>query len=183
MQPRLLILDRDGVINEDSPDFIKCPEEWIPVPGSLQAIGAATQAGFHIAVVSNQSGLGRGLFAIEDLHRVHARLLHEAERHGGRIDAIFYCPHRPDDHCACRKPQPGLLLAAAARSGLALAHAVMIGDRESDVAAARAAGVLPVLVRTGHGAVTAAALEDDPDLCIYPDLAYAVDALCARVPC
>lgn len=181
MGPRLLILDRDGVINEDSADFIKGPDEWIPLPGSLRALGTATQAGFRIAIVSNQSGLARGLLSLEDLHRIHARLLHEAEQHGGVIDAFFFCPHGPAERCDCRKPRPGLVHAAAARSGLALKDAVMIGDRESDVAAARAAGVLPILVRTGHGADAAAALHGTDDLCIYPDLAYAVNALCARI--
>lgn len=181
MGPRLLILDRDGVINEDSPHFIKSPDEWIPVPGSLRAIGTATKAGFRIAVVTNQSGLGRGLFSVEDLHRIHARLLHEAEQHGGVIDAFFFCPHTPQDRCDCRKPRAGMVRAAAARSRLALQDAVMIGDRDSDIAAARAAGVLPILVRTGHGAQTAAELGAAEDLCIYPDLAYAVDALCARI--
>jgi D-glycero-D-manno-heptose 1,7-bisphosphate phosphatase len=181
MVPRLLILDRDGVINEDSQDFIKRPDEWVPLPGSLRALGTATQAGFRISIVSNQSGLARGLLQVEDLHRIHARLLHAAEHHGGVIDAFFFCPHGPEDRCDCRKPLPGLLQAAAARSGLALEDAVMIGDRESDIAAARAAGVLPILVRTGHGEQAAEGLRGVPDLCIYPDLAYAVNALCARI--
>ncbi len=180
MRPRLLIVDRDGVINEDSPGFIKAPQEWIPLPGSLHALGVATRAGFKISIVSNQSGLARGLFKIEDLHRIHARLLREVAQHGGIIDAIFYCPHGPQDRCGCRKPQPGMVRAAAARSGLALADAVMIGDRESDVTAARAAGVLPVLVCTGHGAQAAKLIRREDDLCVYPDLAYAINALCAR---
>ncbi len=180
MTPRLLILDRDGVINEDSPDFIKSPQEWRPLPGSLGALGAATQAGFRITIVSNQSGLARGLFKLEDLHRIHHRLVHEAALHGGEIEAFFFCPHGPREGCDCRKPQPGLVRAAAARSGLGVAEAVLIGDRASDIEAARAAGVRPILVRTGHGAATAESLRKWTDLAVYPDLAHAIDALCAR---
>lgn len=179
MTPRLLILDRDGVINNDSPDFIKHPREWQPLPGSLRALGAATQAGFRISIVSNQSGLARGLFRIEDLHRIHQRLVREAELHGGVIDAFFFCPHGPREGCECRKPRPGLVRSAAARSGLGLEDAVMIGDRESDIDAARAAGVRPILVRTGHGTRTADTMREMTELPVYPDLANAINALCA----
>lgn len=176
---RLLILDRDGVINEESAEFIKSPQEWKPLPGSLRALGAATQAGFRIAVVSNQSGLARGLLGIEDLHRIHQRLLREAALHGGTVDAFFFCPHGPREGCACRKPQPGLVRAAAQRCGLPLDEAVMIGDRASDLAAARAAGVRAMLVMTGHGADTVRSLADDP-VAVYADLASAVHALVGR---
>lgn len=178
MGQRLLILDRDGVINEDSPAFIKHPDEWLAVPGSLRALGAATQAGFRICIVSNQSGLARGLFSIEDLHRIHRKLLQEAMHHGAVVDGFFFCPHGPRQGCECRKPQPGLLHAAAARSGLELAHAVMIGDRASDLAAADAAGVRAMLVRTGHGAATAAALPAESAVAVFADLAAAIHALC-----
>ncbi len=180
MTPRLLILDRDGVINEDSPDFVKSPQEWRPLPGSLRALGAATQAGFRITIVSNQSGLARGLFKLEDLHRIHSRLVHEAELHGGVIEAFFFCPHGPRENCACRKPQPGLVRAAAARSGLGVSEAVMIGDRASDIEAARAAGVRPILVLTGHGTETARSSPAMTELAVYSDLAHAVNALCVR---
>lgn len=178
MTSRLLILDRDGVINQDSPDFIKGPQEWLPLPGSLRALGTATHAGFRISIVSNQSGLARGLFKIEDLHRVHRRLVHEADLYGGVIDAFFFCPHGPREGCDCRKPRPGLVRAAAARSGLGLQEAVMIGDRASDIEAARAAGVRAILVRTGHGNEAAETLRNMTGLCVYPDLANAVNALC-----
>ncbi len=178
MGQRLLILDRDGVINEDSPDFIKHPDEWLPLPGSLRALGAATQAGFRICIVSNQSGLARGLFSIEDLHRIHHKLLQEALHHGAVVDGFFFCPHGPRQGCECRKPQPGLLHAAAARSGLDLANAVMIGDRASDLAAAEAAGTRSMLVLTGHGAATAAALPTESTVTVFADLAAAVHALC-----
>lgn len=178
MGQRLLILDRDGVINEDSPEFIKSPEEWLPLPGSLRALGAATQAGFRICIVTNQSGLARGLLSIEDLHRIHHRLLQEALHHGAVLDGFFFCPHGPRQGCDCRKPLPGLLYAAAARSGLELATAVMIGDRASDLAAAAAAGVRAMLVRTGHGAATAETLPADSGVGVFPDLAAAIHALC-----
>lgn len=178
MGQRLLILDRDGVINEDSPDFIKHPDEWLPVPGSLRALGAATRAGFTICIVSNQSGLARGLFSIDVLHRIHRRLLQEAMHHGAVVDGFFFCPHGPRQGCECRKPQPGLLHAAAARSGLELAHAVMIGDRGSDLAAAEAAGVRAMLVRTGHGAATAATLPPESAVAVFEDLSAAIHALC-----
>ena len=178
MRSRLLIVDRDGVINEDSPDFIKSPDEWIPIPGSLQALGLAHQHGFSIHVVTNQSGIARGLLGIGDLHRIHRRLRQESQAHGGDIDAFFFCPHGPRQGCLCRKPQPGMVLASLARSGISAAHAVMIGDRTSDLEAARAAGVRPVLVRTGHGGATAASLTSHNGITVYEDLATAVRALC-----
>lgn len=176
---RLLILDRDGVINEESAEFIKSPQEWKPLPGSLHALGAATRAGYRIMVVSNQSGLARGLFGIEDLHRIHRRLLREAAVHGGTVDAFLFCPHGPREGCDCRKPQPGLVHAAAQRSGLPLGEAVMVGDRASDLAAAQAAGVHATLVLTGHGAETARTLRDAA-IPVFADLADAVRALVAR---
>ena len=176
--PRLLLIDRDGVINEESASYIKNPHEWVPLPGSLAALGQASRAGCRIYLVSNQSGLARGLFGIEDLHKIHARLLAETSLHGGVIDGFFYCAHSPDEHCECRKPKPGLLLAALARSGLALAGAVMIGDRRGDLEAARAASIQPVLVMTGHGAATAATLTADETCPMYANLADAIAALC-----
>jgi D-glycero-D-manno-heptose 1,7-bisphosphate phosphatase len=178
--PRLLIVDRDGVINKESPRFIKHPDEWVALPGSLPALGAATRAGFRIFVVSNQSGLARKLFTIEALHHIHQKLRQELAHFGGVIDAFFFCPHGPDDGCACRKPRPGLLQAVVARSGLPLESAVMIGDRETDLQAARAASIAPMLVLTGHGAKTAALLGAPAPCPIYADLAAAVAALGAE---
>lgn len=178
MAARLLLLDRDGVINEDSADFIKSPREWFPIPGSLHALGLARQHGYRILVVSNQSGLARGLFGLEDLHRIHTRLRQEAQALGGDVDGFLFCPHGPRQGCDCRKPQPGLLLAALMRSGTAAADAVMIGDRASDLAAARAAGVRPLLVLTGHGRATAAAQAPSDRVETFDDLAAAVRALC-----
>jgi D-glycero-D-manno-heptose 1,7-bisphosphate phosphatase len=180
MRSRLLIVDRDGVINEDSPNFIKGPDEWVPIPGSLHALGLAHQHGFLIHVVTNQSGIARGLLGIDDLHRIHRRLRQESQAHGGDVDAFFFCPHGPRQGCACRKPQPGMVLASLARSGISPAHAVMIGDRMSDLQAAQAAGVRPILVRTGHGHATAESLSPDGIVNVFEDLAAAVRALCQQ---
>jgi D-glycero-D-manno-heptose 1,7-bisphosphate phosphatase len=178
--PRLLVIDRDGVLNAESPHFIKHPDEWIPLPGSMRALGVASHAGFRIFIVSNQSGLARGLFSIDDLHRIHHKLRTEAALHGGVIDAFFFCPHGPEDDCTCRKPLPGLLQAVLQRSGLAAASAIMIGDRESDVQAAQAAGIPMMLVRTGHGAATAERWGAAPPCPVVNDLAAAISLLCAE---
>jgi D-glycero-D-manno-heptose 1,7-bisphosphate phosphatase len=179
---RLLIVDRDGVINEDSPEFIKSPAEWIPIPGSLEALAAATQMGFSVFVVSNQSGIARGLVDIEQLNQIHARMVAEVQRCGGRIDAILYCPHGPDDGCDCRKPKPGLLEAIASRTGAALRDAIFVGDRQSDLDAAHAVGARAVLVETGHGRSTAAKLPAHERLAVYPDLAAVVNRLRSPSP-
>jgi len=175
---RLLLVDRDGVINEESASFIKHPDEWIPLPGSLAALGAATRAGWRVFVISNQPGLARGLFDIEALHAIHARLLTEASIHGAVIEGFFFCPHGSEDHCECRKPKPGLVNAILSRSGGSNIDAVLIGDRRGDLDAARAGGVEPILVMTGHGAATAATLAPDMICPIYTNLAAAVAALC-----
>lgn len=174
---RVLIVDRDGVINEDSPDFIKTPEEWRPLPGSLEALAMATQLGFTVFVVSNQSGLARGIVEVDQLQRIHTRLVTEVARCGGRIDAILYCPHGPDDGCHCRKPRPGLLECIAERTGASLQDAIFVGDRLSDLQAARAVGARAVLVETGHGRETAAKLPAHERLAVYPDLAAVVNRL------
>lgn len=174
---RLLIVDRDGVINEDSPDFIKTPAEWRPIPGSLEALAAATQMGFSIFVVSNQSGLARGLIDIEQLHRIHTLMLSEVKRCGGRIDAILFCPHGPDDGCRCRKPRPGMLESIADRTGASLRDAIFVGDRLSDLEAARAAGARAVLVETGHGRSTLSKLPAHERLAVYPNLAAVINRL------
>lgn len=175
--PRLVILDRDGVINEDSDDYIKSVDEWVPIEGSLEAIARLNQAGILVAVVSNQSGIGRGLFTPDDLNRMHAKLQRLLARIGGHVDGIFFCPHKPEDNCECRKPAPGLLRSASLRFGLPLNSVPFIGDSKRDVEAARAARALPILVRTGKGERT---LQQHPELSVLPcfdDLAAAVDAL------
>lgn len=175
--PRLVILDRDGVINEDSDDYIKSPDEWIPIEGSLEAIARLNQAGILVAVASNQSGIGRGLFSPEDLNRMHAKFQRLLARFGGHVDAIFFCPHTPDAGCECRKPAPGLLRSVSLRFGLPLTSVPFIGDSESDVEAARAATARPVLVRTGKGARTLARHPELESLPCFENLAEAVDKL------
>lgn len=173
----LVILDRDGVINQDSPDFIKSPEEFIPLPGSLQAIALLCEAGFEVVVASNQSGVGRGLFSLETLERIHEKLRCEATTKGGEISGIYYCPHKPDDGCDCRKPKPGLLEQIATTYDRSLSGVPVIGDSMRDLESAIAAGAEPILVRTGNGRRTEVKLRDDSKIRVYDDLAAAAAAL------
>jgi D-glycero-D-manno-heptose 1,7-bisphosphate phosphatase len=166
--PRLLILDRDGVINADSSEFIKTPDEFVPLPGSLGAIAALNAAGYTIVIATNQSGLARGLFDDDDLDAIHAKLDVLLADQGGAIDAVFLCPHGPDDGCSCRKPLPGMLLQIAEHYGVSLDGVIAVGDSARDLEAARAAGATPVLVRTGNGADTEAA---GVDVAVHDDLA------------
>lgn len=154
---KLVVLDRDGVINRDSENFIRSVDEWLPVPGSLAAIARLTRAGFTIAVATNQSGLARGLFDRAALDRIHGRMLDAVEAAGGAIAHIAVCPHSPEDGCACRKPKPGLLDEIVRKLAVP-EHGVrwMIGDRPSDVHAGAARGFRPILVRTGKGRAAAA---------------------------
>lgn len=174
---RLLILDRDGVINRDSAAFIKSPEEWIPIPGSLKAIAHANQLGFRVVVISNQSGVARGLFDIGQLNKIHAHMLDEIARFGGRVEAVFFCPHGPDDDCECRKPRPGLLLDVGRRLGIDLKSAILVGDRETDMAAASAVGAKKILVKTGHGREALDSMNDLSGITVCDDLAGAVESL------
>ncbi len=176
---KLIILDRDGVINEDSDDFIRSPEDWVPIPGSLEAISRLYRGGYRVIVTTNQSGVGRGLLSIEDLHQIHAKMSYQLDALGGAIDAVFYCPHHPDDRCDCRKPKPGMLLDIAARLRIPLTGVPAVGDSRRDLEAAVAAGASPILVRTGKGART---LLEHPDLTgfpVFPDLQAVADALLA----
>ncbi|HSU76777.1 MAG TPA: D-glycero-beta-D-manno-heptose 1,7-bisphosphate 7-phosphatase, partial [Burkholderiales bacterium] len=153
---KLVILDRDGTINHDSDHYIKSLEEWRPIRGSLEAIAKLTQAGYRIVVATNQSGIARGLFSTRTLFDIHDGLQRAAVQAGGRIDAFFFCPHKADDACQCRKPQPGMLLEVARRFNVALGDTYMVGDALRDVQAAAAAGARPVLVLTGKGLKTQA---------------------------
>ena len=174
---RLLILDRDGVINNESSAFIKSPEEWIPIAGSLEAIARACTSGFRVVVVSNQSGLARGLFNIGDLNRIHKRMLSEVSRVGGHIEAIFFCPHAPEADCQCRKPRPGLFYDLQQRLGVDLSSTIVIGDRASDLDAAAAVGAQKILVKTGHGQSTLSNLKNLADVIVCDNLSDAVDYL------
>lgn len=176
----MVILDRDGVINEDSDEYIKSAEEWIPIPGSLEAIARLNHAGISVAVASNQSGIGRGLFTAEDLNQIHAKFRHALARFGGHVDGIFFCPHTPEARCECRKPAPGLLRSISLRFAVPLAGVPFIGDSKRDVEAAFAARAQPILVRTGKGLRTR---KKHPELRALPwfdDLAAAVDDLLGR---
>ncbi len=146
-----VILDRDGVINHDSDAYIKSPAEWQPIDGSLEAIGRLSNAGIPVVVITNQSGIARKLFDMDELNRIHAKMNDRVRTAGGHIDAIFFCPHHPDDGCDCRKPRSGLLREAARRLRLELRDAILIGDSPSDLQAAADAGTPAYLVRTGKG--------------------------------
>lgn len=150
MRP-LILLDRDGVINEDSPAYVKSLEEWVPLPGSLEAIARLSRAGRRIAVVTNQSGLARRLFDPATLEAMHEALRTRVRALGGRVDVVRYCPHGPEDRCACRKPAPGLIHQVEAALGQSARGMPLVGDSLRDLEAARAAGCEPVLVRTGNG--------------------------------
>lgn len=175
---KLVVLDRDGVINRDSPDYIKSPAEWQPLPGSLEAIARLNHAGWRVVVATNQSGIGRGLFDLDALFAIHDKMQRALADLGGRIDGIFYCPHAPDDDCECRKPAPGLLLDIERRLQSELNTVPVVGDSLRDLQAAVTAGARPILVRTGNGAGNEdKAREMFTDLAVYDDLAATVDAL------
>jgi D-glycero-D-manno-heptose 1,7-bisphosphate phosphatase len=177
---QLVILDRDGVINQDSDAHVKSPAEWRPIPGSLEAIARLNRSGWRVVVATNQSGVGRGLFDIETLNAIHERMRSQLAEIGGTIDAIFFCPHRPQDRCECRKPKPGLLQDIAARLRISLAGVPAIGDSRRDVEAALAAGARPILVRTGKGERTLAEHGNPEDVPVFDDLAAAAEALLAE---
>lgn len=168
---KLLILDRDGVINHDSPTYIKSPDEWIPIEGSLEAIARFSNAGYQVVVATNQSGIGRGLFDLEMLGRIHAKMHAAAQAAGGRIDAVFFCPHPDSANCDCRKPKPGLLIDILERTGVAPADAMIVGDSLRDIQAGHAVGVKKILVLTGNGKATMDNPELPPDVSIRVDLA------------
>jgi len=168
---KLVILDRDGTINEDSDQHIKSPAEWQPIPGSLEAIARLTQGGWRIVVATNQSGIARGLFDMATLNAIHAEMHRAVGQVGGRIDAIFFCPHAADAGCECRKPKPGLLHEIGARLGVELAGVPMIGDSLRDVEAAAAVAAKPWLVLTGKGKKTRDAGGLPPGTEIAADLA------------
>lgn len=164
MATRLVLVDRDGVINRDSNEYIKSVAEWQPLPGSLEAIAELTLAGFAVVVITNQSGIGRGLFSEKTLASIHAEMQSRVASAGGRIAGIFYCPHRPDDGCDCRKPKPKLLEQAAAEFGVSLDGVAFIGDKTSDVEAARSAGARPIRVGQHSADDVHGTVERYPDL-------------------
>jgi D-glycero-D-manno-heptose 1,7-bisphosphate phosphatase len=174
---KLIILDRDGVINHDSTAYIKSPNEWRPIVGSLNAISRLNQAGFHVIVATNQSGIGRGLFDMAALNAIHDKMHKALAQAGARIDAIFFCPHAADDHCNCRKPKTGMFDDIAHRLNTSLTGIPMVGDSIRDMQAAAAARALPLLVLTGNGRKTQRNGELPADTRVFADLAAVVDAL------
>lgn len=146
-----IILDRDGVINHDSDQYIKTPDEWIAIPGSLEAIAQLNRAGFRVFIATNQSGIARGFYDVATLDAIHEKMVGELAAVGGYIEEIFFCPHHPDAQCACRKPQPGLLYRIQEKYDLCLADTFFIGDSWSDMQAALTAGCKPLLLLTGNG--------------------------------
>jgi D-glycero-D-manno-heptose 1,7-bisphosphate phosphatase len=158
---KYILLDRDGVINEESPAFIKSPEEFLPLEKSLEAIALLNQHDYKVFVITNQSGLARGLFDEKTLNAIHQKMRDEAAKVGGKIEAIYFCPHQASDLCECRKPKPGLLKQFANDYGVDLADIYFIGDSLRDIQAAQNAGAMPVLVKTGNGVKT---LQENPAL-------------------
>ena len=179
---KLLILDRDGVINVESPDFVKSPEEWVPIKGSLEAIGRLSQAGYDIVVITNQSGIGRGYFSADMLAKMHARMIDYVQQYGGKIQSILFCPHTPDDECDCRKPKDGMYQELAERLNIGFGDVYSVGDSVRDLLAAKTAGANPVLVKTGNGKKSLKEIESSPELGltsapVFDNLSSFTDAL------
>lgn len=174
---KLVILDRDGVINHDSDAYVKSPEEWVPIPGSLEAISRLYREGYRLIVASNQSGVARGLFDMDTLVKIQLRMVEAVRAKGGELEAVFFCPHGPDDGCRCRKPLPGLFEEIADRLGTNLTGVYAVGDTERDIVAARAVQARPVLVKTGKGRKTLARSKELKGVPVYDDLAGFADAL------
>ena len=185
----LVILDRDGVINFDSDNYIRSLGDWSPIPGSIEAIASLSRAGYRVAVATNQSGLGRGYFDLDDLEAIHARLNQLVVEAGGELAGIFYCPHLPDAGCECRKPAVGLVRAIERELGESAHGAPFVGDSLKDLQAARAAGCLPMLVKTGKGEGTLATLKGDSpglenpdDVPVFENLAAACRSILDQAP-
>ncbi|HET9644757.1 MAG TPA: D-glycero-beta-D-manno-heptose 1,7-bisphosphate 7-phosphatase [Burkholderiaceae bacterium] len=182
---KLVIVDRDGTINDDRDDYVKSPEEWVPVPGSLDAIARLNHAGWHVVIVTNQSGLGRGLFDMAALNGMHLKMMQMLARFGARVDAVFFCPHAPDEQCDCRKPLPGLFLQIADRYSMELQGVPVVGDSLRDLQAGVVVGCEPHLVRTGKAAAMGQAeiehvLSQVPGTIVHADLSAFADYLLHR---
>ncbi len=175
---KFIILDRDGVINEDSDDYIKSPEEFIPIEGSLAAIAKLKQAGYRIVVATNQSGIARELYDLDTLHRIHDKLNRLLQNEGTHLDGIFYCPHGPDDDCHCRKPKPGMYLDIAKRFDVDLSEVTVVGDSLRDLQAAITVNAKPILVKTGKGERTIKNhAKEISDIPVYNSLADYVNTI------
>jgi D-glycero-D-manno-heptose 1,7-bisphosphate phosphatase len=174
---KLIVLDRDGVINHDSAAYIKSPNEWRPIAGSLNAIARLNQAGFHVIVATNQSGLGRGFFDMAALNAIHDKMHKALAQAGARVDAIYFCPHAAADNCLCRKPKPGMLEDIAHRLNTPMAGVPVVGDSLRDLQAAATVDAQPLLVLSGNGRKTQRAGELPPGTRVFADLAAAVDMM------
>ena len=174
---KLVILDRDGVINQDSESYIKSPDEWRPIPGSLEAITRLNQAGYHVVLATNQSGVGRGLFEVSTLNAIHDKMHRALSQIGGRIDAIFFCPHAQDADCNCRKPKSGLLEEIAKRFNVDLKGVPAVGDSLRDLTAFAAVGATPILVLTGKGEKTRKEGKLPEGTEVFANLAEAVQSI------
>ena len=177
---KLVILDRDGVINFDSDQYVKSPSEWRPLPGSIEAIARLNQSGYRVAVATNQSGIGRGLFDMATLNAINDKMMEMVFRQGGRIDALFFCPHTADENCNCRKPRTGMLEEIATRFHTELKGVPAIGDSLRDLQAADAVGALPILVLTGKGKLTQEQGGMPKKTLVFEDLAEASRHLIAH---
>ncbi|MFW2439728.1 MAG: D-glycero-beta-D-manno-heptose 1,7-bisphosphate 7-phosphatase [Arenicellales bacterium] len=182
---KTILLDRDGVINKDSDDFIKSVDEWQPIPGSLEALALLHRHGYRVVVITNQSGVARGLFSLATLNKIHRHMLDETRKKGGLIEAVFFCPHGPDDNCSCRKPAAGMFRDVADRLKIEMSGVPSVGDSMRDLQAAHEIGALPILVKTGKGKRTLKMLKkkDSPishdEVIDFKDLASFTDALLA----
>ncbi|MBC7454524.1 MAG: D-glycero-beta-D-manno-heptose 1,7-bisphosphate 7-phosphatase [Massilia sp.] len=179
---KMIILDRDGVINQDSPEFIKSPAEWLPIPGSLEAIARLNQAGYRVVIASNQSGIARELFDMNILNAIHQKLHACAQQVGGSIDAIFFCPHAAIDNCDCRKPKSGMFEEIAKRFKISLKGVPNVGDSLRDLQAGYLSGCTPFLVLTGKGEKTFETGGLPPGTTVFADLAAMVGALLKPTP-
>jgi len=175
--PKFVILDRDGVVNLDSDQFIKTPDEWVPIPGSLEAIAMLNQAGYRIVIASNQSGIGRGLFEMNALNAMHEKMYKALATLGGRVEAVFFCPHTAADNCDCRKPKPGMFAEISKRYQVSLKGVPTVGDSLRDLQAGFISGCTPYLVLTGKGEKTHATGGLPPGTMVFPDLAAMVTHL------
>jgi D-glycero-D-manno-heptose 1,7-bisphosphate phosphatase len=183
--PKLVILGRDGILNAYRDDHVKSPQEWEPVPGAMEAVARLNHAGWHTVVATNQSGIGRGMIDMASINAIHAHMYHCLAAAGARVDAVFFCPHTPEDHCDCRKPKPGLLLQIGRRYGIDLSAVPMVSDTLRDLQAAQAAGCEPHLVRTGRAAQLTLEdvrriLEQVPETEVHRDLAAFAEFMLER---
>ena len=178
---RLVVLDRDGVINRDSPDYIKTPDEFEPLPGSIDAIARLCGSGFAVCLATNQSGIGRGLYDTRTFFAIQRKLVALVEEAGGQIFGVFFCPHTPEDDCECRKPRVGMLREIGDRLGVSLVDVPIVGDSMRDLDAARRVRSRPILVRTGNGRMTESAIAGRRRIEVYDDLAAVADQLTGEV--